>query len=105
MKKLVWLCVFVALVRAGYAAANGRHVRWGEVYRSVAAGGVGAPLSPLAQLPAESLAALWRSDPAYISAPLDSIDRGYGSVAAYVDRELGVSKAEVRALRAKLLTR
>jgi protein-tyrosine phosphatase len=59
--------------------------------------------SPLAQLPPESRAALWRSDPAYISAALDSIDREYGSVDGYVRRELGVSESEVRALRAKLL--
>jgi protein-tyrosine phosphatase len=66
-------------------------------------GGAAAPLSPLAQLPVESREALWRSDPEYISAALDSIDREYGSVEGYVERELGVSKAEVRALRARLL--
>jgi protein-tyrosine phosphatase len=66
-------------------------------------GGGAAPLSPLAQLSVESREVLWRSDPAYISAALDSIDREYGSVDVYVERELGVSKLEVRALRAKLL--
>ena len=59
--------------------------------------------SPLAQLPPESRQALWRSDPDYISAALDSIDREYGSVDAYVRRELGVSESEVRTLREKLL--
>jgi protein-tyrosine phosphatase len=62
-----------------------------------------APPSPFAQLPVESREVLWRSDPAYISAALDSIDREYGSVDNYVERELGVSKSEVSALRAKLL--
>jgi protein-tyrosine phosphatase len=67
------------------------------------AGPGGAAASPLAQLPAASREALWRSDPAYISAALDSIDRDYGSMDSYVERELGVSKSEIRAIRAKLL--
>jgi protein-tyrosine phosphatase len=62
-----------------------------------------APQSPLARLPAVSREALWRSDPAYIGAALDSIDHEYGSVDAYVERELGVTAAEVRTLRTKLL--
>jgi protein-tyrosine phosphatase len=68
---------------------------------AVAAGGPAA--SPLARLPLESREALWRSDPAYISAALDAIDREYGSMNLYVERELGMSKAQIRALRAKLL--
>ena len=63
----------------------------------------GASLAPIARLPVESRQVLWRSDPTYIAAALDSIDREYGSVDAYVERELGVSKSEVIALRAKLL--
>jgi protein-tyrosine phosphatase len=66
-------------------------------------GGASAALAPLAQLPVESRQALWRSDPDYISAALDAIDREYGSVDAYVERGLGVSKSELGALRAKLL--
>lgn len=71
--------------------------------RLVPVGGPAGPLSPLAQLPVESREALWRSDPVYISAALDAIDREYGSMDVYVERELGVSRAEVRAVRAKLL--
>jgi protein-tyrosine phosphatase len=70
---------------------------------SVPVGGAETPLSSLAQLPVGSREALWRSDPAYILAALNSIDREYGSVDVYVERELGVSRAEVRAMRAKLL--
>ncbi len=66
-------------------------------------GAAPAAPSPLAQLPPESRQALWRSDPDYISAALDSIDHEYGSVDGYVRRELGVSESEVRALRANLL--
>ncbi len=126
----------------GYPGANGKHVRWGIVYRSnqlseltaadadkvvddyvlteklvpaataaaqsaVPVGGAaasgGTAASPLAQLPVASREALWRSDPAYISAALDSIGREYGSMDSYVERELGVTKMEIRAIRAKLL--
>jgi protein-tyrosine phosphatase len=68
---------------------------------AAASGGTAA--SPLAQLPVASREALWRSDPAYISAALDSIGREYGSMDSYVERELGVTKMEMRAIRAKLL--
>jgi protein-tyrosine phosphatase len=65
--------------------------------------GATTPQSPLAQLPVESRDALWRSDPAYIAAALDAIDREYGTVDVYLERELGLSKSEVQAVRAKLL--
>jgi len=65
---------------------------------------VAASAAPaLVQLPPESRQVLMRSDPDYIAAALDSIDREYGSVEVYVERELGVSESEVRALRARLL--
>jgi protein tyrosine/serine phosphatase len=41
--------------------------------------------------------------PCVYSAALDAIEREYGSVDAYLERELGLSKSEVRAIRAKLL--
>ncbi len=63
----------------------------------------GTAASPLAQLPVASREALWHSDPAYISAALDSIGHEYGSMDSYVERELGVTKTEIRAIRAKLL--
>jgi protein-tyrosine phosphatase len=69
----------------------------------IPSGAAQAAAAPFAQIPAESRAILWRSDPAYISAALDAIDREYGSMDIYVERELGVSKAEIRKLRAKLL--
>lgn len=53
----------------------------------------------LAQLPEESRRALWRSDPEYVSAALDSVNREYGSIDGYVERALGLSKSEIRALR------
>lgn len=59
--------------------------------------------SPLAQLPEESRRALWRSDPLYIEAALDSMQREYGSIDGYLERGLGLSKPEIKSLRKVLL--
>lgn len=58
--------------------------------------------SVLGQLPEESQRVLWRSDPKYLSVALESIDREYGSIDAYVRRALGVSERELAAIRAAL---
>jgi protein-tyrosine phosphatase len=59
----------------------------------------GAALGPLAQLPEDSRRALWRADPDYIRAALESIDREYGSVNGYLVHGLGLSPAEIRRVR------
>jgi protein-tyrosine phosphatase len=61
------------------------------------------PQSPLAQLPEESRVALWRSDPLYIESALDSMVREYGSIDAYLERGLGLSKPEIDSVRRRLL--
>jgi protein-tyrosine phosphatase len=66
-------------------------------------GGAPQAQSALAQLPVESRQILWRSDPAYVSAALDSIDREYGSVERYVEKALGLTKSELRTIRRELL--
>jgi hypothetical protein len=66
-------------------------------------GGAPQVLAAIAQLPAESRIALWRSDPAYLLAALDSIKREYGSVDAYVERGLGLSRRQVEHVRRALL--
>jgi protein-tyrosine phosphatase len=91
------------LVPAPAAAAQRAAPVGGAAISGAATPGGSAPLSPLAQLPVESREALWRSDPAYISAALDAIEREYGSVDVYLERELGLAKSEVQAIRAKLL--
>ena len=57
----------------------------------------------LAPIPEESRRVLWRSDPEYVAAALSSIDREYGSVDNYVRRGLGISDAELSAVRKALL--
>ena len=71
--------------------------------RPAPVGGAVPAASPLAQLPEESRRALWRSDPQYIDAALDSMQREYGSIDGYLERGLGLSKPEIRLLRKTLL--
>jgi protein-tyrosine phosphatase len=66
-----------------------------------------APIGAAAQgtlesLPEESRLALWQSSPDYIGAAFDSIDREYGSVDAYLTRGLGLTGAELTAIRHNL---
>jgi protein-tyrosine phosphatase len=61
----------------------------------VPAGGVSQAEAALAQLPDDSRRALWRADPEYIQAALDSIDREYGSIDGYLERGLGLSRAQI----------
>ncbi len=71
--------------------------------RPAPVGGGAQPLASIAQLPAESRIALWRSDPAYIASALDSINREYGSFDAYLERGLGLSREQVQQVRRALL--
>ena len=56
-------------------------------------------MAMMAKLPPEVLQVLMRTEPAYIEATLDAIDEEYGSVQGYLTKELGVSPADVAALR------
>jgi len=62
----------------------------------------GAAKAGFADLPAASRNALWRADPAYLTAALDAVDREYGSIHGYMRRALGLSDTEIRALRSAL---
>ena len=62
-----------------------------------------AALSSMGKLPPAAAAALLRSDPAYIEAALDAIDARYGSVESYLRTALGLSAADIAAMRARLL--
>lgn len=57
----------------------------------------------LRQAPPHMVAPLMRADPAYLEAALAAIDAQYGSVTAYVKTRLGVTDAELAAMRARLL--
>jgi len=63
----------------------------------------GSAQAALAQLPEESRRALWRADPDYVQAALDSVNREDGSIGGYLTHGLGLSKSEVRSLRKNLL--
>lgn len=53
----------------------------------------------IAKLPPEVLMVLMRTEPAYIEATLDALTAEYGSVEAFLAKELDVSAADIAALR------
>lgn len=57
----------------------------------------------MAAFPAEVTAALLRSDPAYITAALAEVETIYGSVEGYLEKELGLSRRDMRRIRNALL--
>jgi protein-tyrosine phosphatase len=67
--------------------------------QSAAAGGVARAQAALAQLPDDSRRALWRADPEYVQAALDSINREYGSIDGYLERGLGLTRAQIGQVR------
>jgi protein-tyrosine phosphatase len=68
-----------------------------------ASAGAASAQGASAKLPEESRRVLWRADPKYILAALDSIEREYGSTNGYLARGLGLSKAQIVAVRAALV--
>jgi protein-tyrosine phosphatase len=57
----------------------------------------------LAQLPDEVVRPFLSSDPVFIQAALDQIEADHGSIEAYLNNVLGVTDAELEAMRANLL--
>jgi protein-tyrosine phosphatase len=53
--------------------------------------------------PRETWLPMTRAFPEYIEAMLDTLDKGYGSVETYLDKELGVDRAAIVRLRDTLL--
>jgi protein-tyrosine phosphatase len=80
---------------AGYRAAGAQ--RYGE------SPGLKANMAVYSTAPPEVMDELNKSDPAYIAAALDSISSSYGSVDAYLDKEMGVGSAQLAKLRARYL--
>lgn len=62
-----------------------------------------SPYAFLAAMPVELLAPLMESRPLYIETVLDALDREYGSIANYLERELGVDGQDIETLRSRLL--
>jgi protein-tyrosine phosphatase len=59
----------------------------------------------LEQMPPEVRAVLMRSDPDYIIAMLDQMEKDYGSVLAFIQRELSVTDQELAELRRRYLAK
>jgi protein-tyrosine phosphatase len=57
------------------------------------------------RMPADVRAVLMRSDPEYIIAMLDQMEKDYGSVLAFIQRELGVTDQELTELRRRYLVK
>lgn len=62
------------------------------------------PYAALARLPREVVAPLVASDPAYIEAALDAMAAKYGSVDAFITKELGVTPAMKKVIIENLTT-
>lgn len=62
-----------------------------------------ASMAMFASLPPDVMKMLMGSEPAYIEGALDAINAEYGSVEGYLDKELGVSAADLAALRRRYL--
>lgn len=93
---LTALGVPYAAVRKDYLLSNGAP---GMVTLSAALPG------PLASLPPESAKLLLGVDGSYLDATFAGIRQNYGSVEAYLSRELGVGPKELAALRRNMLVR
>lgn len=59
--------------------------------------------SALAELPWETVEPLLASDPAYLAAAFDAVSKKYGSVDAFIEKELQVTPQMKQAIRSKLL--
>ena len=62
-----------------------------------------AATAEMATMPPDVLAAVLRSDPAYIEAAFDEIETRHGGVEGYLRSALGLSDADIAAMRARLL--
>lgn len=75
----------------------------GDEARAKAAADPENPYAFLMQLPPEKLAPLMASDPRYIEASFAEMETRYGSVLNFIQTELEVTDAELKAIRAALL--
>ena len=62
-----------------------------------------ASFGALRKLPRDVVMPIFRSEPAYIEAALTQIETQYGSVDGYLTKRLGITEAELTAMRARLL--
>ena len=65
--------------------------------------GAAKSISAMDQLPDDARDELWRAEDEYVLAALGAIDREYGSVGSYLEKGLGLTAADLAALKASLL--
>lgn len=84
-------------------AMSEKVVDYGALLNKGGAESGSAAFDALRKLPRETVMPLMRSEPAYIEAALAQIETQYGSVDGYMTKRLGLTDAELTALRARLL--
>lgn len=89
-------------ILADYALSE-KVVNYEAAYTGPDAPGADGPYAFLAKLPAEVRAPLLRSDPAYLEAAFARMEREHGSVEGFLAARLGVSSADIEALRDRYL--
>jgi protein-tyrosine phosphatase len=89
-------------ILADYALSE-KVVNYEAAYTGPDAPGADGPYAFLAKLPSEVRAPLLRSDPAYLEAAFVRMEREHGSVEGFLAARLGVSSADIEALRDRYL--
>jgi protein-tyrosine phosphatase len=62
------------------------------------------PPQPDSDIPAEALAVLWRVQPGFLDAALQTVDTDYGGIEPYLSRKLRLGPAALASLRARYLS-
>lgn len=89
-------------VLADYALSD-KIVNYEEAFAGKDAKPIDGPYAFIARLPADVRAPLLKSDPAYLSAALATIEAKYGSVNQYLEKRLGVDAKDIETMRALYL--
>ena len=84
-------------------AISEKVVDYGALLDAPAGASGSASLDALRKLPREVVMPIFRSDPAYIVAALTQIETVYGTVDGYLIKRLGLTDAELKTMRARLL--
>ena len=84
-------------------AMSEKVVDYGALLDAPAGATGSASFDALRQLPRAVVMPIFRSEPAYIEAALQQIETEYGSVEGYLTKRLGLTPADLTAIRARLL--
>lgn len=84
-------------------AMSEKVVDYGALLDAPAGASGSAALDALRKIPRPIVMPIFRSEPAYIEAALTQIETQYGSIDGYLTKRLGITEAELTAMRARLL--